>query len=227
MDSGSQIPRVINLRYETIIFPVPLLPSSVDFNPPEGNDEVHNSVDVNLEPPVVDAEGHDTVDEVVPLRRSQRIHKPAISMAEDFRKVVGQSGSNRVERLICWKPPELGWEILNGDGAVKGSCSPLHAELLAILEGLVLARRRGCRKLAVECDSLDLLLLLEGTSVPPSHSLLLVNRIMELVREEWVVVFGEANRCADWLVNWAATIDLNVDRFVSASEGCSAMGETR
>ncbi|KAF2312018.1 hypothetical protein GH714_027770 [Hevea brasiliensis] len=137
MDSGSQIPRVINLRYETIIFPMPLLPSSVDFNPPEGNDEVHNYVDVNLEPPVVDAEGHDTVDEVVPLRRSQRIRKPAISNGYmDY-------------------------------GVGKGGV--------------------GC------CEH----------------------------------VYGEANRCADWLVNWAATIDLNVDRFVSASEGCSAMGETR
>ncbi|KAF2302306.1 hypothetical protein GH714_034047 [Hevea brasiliensis] len=57
MDSGSQMPRVVNLREETVVFPVPLLPSSVDFNPPKGNDEVHNPVDVNLEPSVVDAEG--------------------------------------------------------------------------------------------------------------------------------------------------------------------------
>ncbi|KAF2300727.1 hypothetical protein GH714_015364 [Hevea brasiliensis] len=79
MDSRSQIPSVVNLRDETVVFPVPLLPSSVDFNPPEGNDEVHNPIDVNLEPLVVDAEGPDTVDEVVPLRRSQRIHRLAIS----------------------------------------------------------------------------------------------------------------------------------------------------
>ncbi|KAF2316797.1 hypothetical protein GH714_042138 [Hevea brasiliensis] len=79
MDSGSQIPRVVNVRDETVIFPMPLLPSSVDFNPPKGNDEVQNSIDVNLEPPVVDAEGPDTVDEVAPLRRSQRIRRPAIS----------------------------------------------------------------------------------------------------------------------------------------------------
>ncbi|KAF2320446.1 hypothetical protein GH714_027533 [Hevea brasiliensis] len=80
MDSGSQIPRVVNLRDETVVFPVPLLPSSVDFNPPEDNDEVQNPVDVNLEPLVVDAEGPDTVDEVAPLRRSQRICRRAISM---------------------------------------------------------------------------------------------------------------------------------------------------
>ncbi|KAF2294361.1 hypothetical protein GH714_009666 [Hevea brasiliensis] len=61
MDSGSQAPRVIDLRDETVVFPVPLLPSSVDFNPPEGNDEVQNPVDVNLEPLVVDAEGPDIV----------------------------------------------------------------------------------------------------------------------------------------------------------------------
>ncbi|KAF2308471.1 hypothetical protein GH714_009852 [Hevea brasiliensis] len=79
MDSGSQIPRVVNLRDETVVFPVPLLPSSVDFNPPEGNDEVQNPVDVNLEPPVVDAKGLNAVDEVVPLRRSQRIYRPVIS----------------------------------------------------------------------------------------------------------------------------------------------------
>ncbi|KAF2322635.1 hypothetical protein GH714_026242 [Hevea brasiliensis] len=79
MDSRSQIPRVVNLRYETVVFPVPLLPSSVDFNPLEGNDEVHNPVDINLEPPIIDAEGPNTVDEVVPLRRSQRIYRPAIS----------------------------------------------------------------------------------------------------------------------------------------------------
>ncbi|KAF2324169.1 hypothetical protein GH714_009160 [Hevea brasiliensis] len=79
MDSGSQIPHVINLRDEIFVFPVPLLTFSVDFNPPEGNDEVQNPVDVNLEPLVIDAEGPDTVDEVVPLRRSQRIRRPAIS----------------------------------------------------------------------------------------------------------------------------------------------------
>ncbi|KAF2313502.1 hypothetical protein GH714_011282 [Hevea brasiliensis] len=82
MGNGSQIPRVINLRDETIVFSVPLLLSSVDFNAPEGNDEVQNPVDVNLEPPIIDAEGSDTVDEVdevVPLRRSQRIHRPALS----------------------------------------------------------------------------------------------------------------------------------------------------
>ncbi|KAF2322288.1 hypothetical protein GH714_010497 [Hevea brasiliensis] len=76
MDNGSQIPHVVNLRDETVVFPVPLLPSSVDFNAPEGNDEVQNPIDVNLEPPIVNAEGPDTVDEVVPLRRSQRIHRP-------------------------------------------------------------------------------------------------------------------------------------------------------
>ncbi|KAF2289702.1 hypothetical protein GH714_038057 [Hevea brasiliensis] len=79
MDSGSQIPRVVNLRDEIVIFSMPLLPSLVDFNPPEGNDEVQNPIDVNLEPPVVDAEGLDTIDEVVPLRRSQRIRRPTIS----------------------------------------------------------------------------------------------------------------------------------------------------
>ncbi|KAF2297023.1 hypothetical protein GH714_014844 [Hevea brasiliensis] len=68
MDSGSQIPRVVNLIDETVVFPVLLLPSSVGFNPPEGNDEVQNPIDVNLEPPVIDAEGPDTVDEVAPLR---------------------------------------------------------------------------------------------------------------------------------------------------------------
>ncbi|KAF2290111.1 hypothetical protein GH714_002652 [Hevea brasiliensis] len=79
MDSGSQLPRVVDLRYETIVFFVPLLPSLVDFNPPEGNDEVQNPIDVNLEPPVIDAKGSNTVDEVVPLRRSQRICRPTIS----------------------------------------------------------------------------------------------------------------------------------------------------
>ncbi|KAF2322947.1 hypothetical protein GH714_032340 [Hevea brasiliensis] len=64
MDNGSQVPRVVDLRDETVIFPVSLLPSSVDFDPPEGNDEVQNLVDVNLELPVVDAEGPDTIDEV-------------------------------------------------------------------------------------------------------------------------------------------------------------------
>ncbi|XP_057993172.1 uncharacterized protein LOC131174120 [Hevea brasiliensis] len=79
MDNGSQMPRVVDLRDETVVFPMPLLPSSVDFNPPEGNDEVQNPIDVNLEPPVVDNEGPDTVDEVVLLRRSQRIRRPVIS----------------------------------------------------------------------------------------------------------------------------------------------------
>ncbi|KAF2321174.1 hypothetical protein GH714_034913 [Hevea brasiliensis] len=90
MDNGSQIPRVVNLRDETIVFPVPLLPSSVDFNSLEGNDEVQNPVDINLEPPVVDAEGPDTVDEVAPLRRSLRIHRPAIS--NDYMKHVVHMG---------------------------------------------------------------------------------------------------------------------------------------
>ncbi|KAF2322195.1 hypothetical protein GH714_008422 [Hevea brasiliensis] len=70
---------MFNLRDETVVFPVPLLPSSVDFNPPEGNDEVQNPVDVNLELSVIDAEGPDTVDEVAPLRRSQRIRRSVIS----------------------------------------------------------------------------------------------------------------------------------------------------
>ncbi|KAF2308228.1 hypothetical protein GH714_037141 [Hevea brasiliensis] len=90
MDSGSQIARVVNLRDETVVFLVPLLPSSGDFNPPEGNDEVQNSIDVNLEPPIVNAEGLDTVDKVVPLRRTQRIRRPAIS--NDYMKHVAHMG---------------------------------------------------------------------------------------------------------------------------------------
>ncbi|KAF2318655.1 hypothetical protein GH714_009593 [Hevea brasiliensis] len=100
MDSGSQIPHVINLRDETVVFPVPLLPSSVHFNPPEGNDEVQNPINVNLEPPIVDDEEPDTVDEVVPLRRSQRIRKPAIS--NDYMTLTATS-TMEAEYVACYE----------------------------------------------------------------------------------------------------------------------------
>ncbi|KAF2303192.1 hypothetical protein GH714_014469 [Hevea brasiliensis] len=92
------MPSVIDLRDETIVFLVPLLPSSVDFNPLEGNDEVHNLVDVNLEPPVVDAEGPDTIDEVIPLRRSQRICRPFVQ--EKIRESQTQIEHITTNRMI-------------------------------------------------------------------------------------------------------------------------------
>ncbi|KAF2284014.1 hypothetical protein GH714_017985 [Hevea brasiliensis] len=73
---GDALKTVVYILNQVLTKSVPKTPYElmfVDFNPPEGNDEVQNPVDVNLEPPVVDAEGPDIVDEVVPLRRSQRI----------------------------------------------------------------------------------------------------------------------------------------------------------
>lgn len=93
----------------------------------------------------------------------------------------------RRETLVGWKPPPMGWMILNMHGAAKGNpglvgsggvlrgsrgewqwgfaehagcCSSMKAELKAVLRGLTIARQRSISKLWVQSDSVVLVGLL-------------------------------------------------------------------
>ncbi|KAF2300108.1 hypothetical protein GH714_009037 [Hevea brasiliensis] len=138
-----------------------------------------------------------------------------------LRKVLGKCLLDKEVRHISWEPPIDGWEKLNVDGAVKGaykhayvgglirnsqggwcagfasfvgSYSVLNAELWAILEGLNLAWRRGCKKLVVECDNLEVISMLKGNMEPHALCSLLIYSILDLVKRDWELDFRHIYR---------------------------------
>ncbi|KAL4362376.1 hypothetical protein GQ457_04G024310 [Hibiscus cannabinus] len=134
---------------------------------------------------------------------------------------------------MCWLPPPRGWVKVNADGAVGDSpvmeasggvicdeasewllgfahnirsCSILCSKLWAAFDSLSLAWRRGFRKVILELDNMQAVLILNGESSAPGDNLLVV-RIKELLVKQWDVrvrhIVREANKVDDglaWLV---------------------------
>ncbi|KAH9307331.1 hypothetical protein KI387_035242, partial [Taxus chinensis] len=105
-------------------------------------------------------------------------------------ELVGSCGSDRKEeKKVSWKPPPEGWIKMNFDGASKGNpscvgcgcvfrkddCQPLlaiawdcgvssnnYAEGMALLFGLLEAKRRNWLQIWIEGDSLTILNMAQG-----------------------------------------------------------------
>ncbi|KAL2902360.1 hypothetical protein RDABS01_027442 [Bienertia sinuspersici] len=136
------------------------------------------------------------------------------------------------EAYIAWRFPLYGWVALNTDGAAKGTpgpaggggllrdytgsclgafsmnlgvCNAIRAELMALKQGLLLARLKSIKKLDIRVDSEACVKLLNTETEQHGPKSQLVRACVELNRKEWNVVlshcYREANRAADWLAN--------------------------
>ncbi|KAF7833419.1 ribonuclease H [Senna tora] len=106
------------------------------------------------------------------------------SYKEDFSSFLNQRtrAPSRIDKIVKWDKPELGWIKINVDGACNsehaakaacggvarnaqgmfvgaftrnlGSCSVIHAELWGVLSGLEMALHYQYRKVVIEMDSL-------------------------------------------------------------------------
>ncbi|KAF2284850.1 hypothetical protein GH714_031242 [Hevea brasiliensis] len=136
-----------------------------------------------------------------------------------LRKVSRKCLSDKEVRHISWEPPADGWEKLNVDGAVKGA----YKHAYAILEGLNLAWRRGCKKLIVECDNLEVISMLKGNMEPHAFCSSLIYSILDLVKRDWELdfrhIYREANKCADWLAQWAVSLNQSVFNLLQPPTG--------
>ena len=139
----------------------------------------------------------------------------------------------RTEILISWKPPLENWIKLNVDGASKGNpglaggggvlrshrgdwikgfaanfgvCSSMKAELLALLQGLQLARNLGISRLEVHMDSKVVVDTLTGTTKSNQLYYFTLKHCKALLHDSsWSIklhhCYRESNRAADRLAN--------------------------
>lgn len=109
-----------------------------------------------------------------------------------------------------------------------GVATSMCAELGAIRSGLELAWSRGFTKLLVESDSLSTISILKRTE--PANSKWVrhhIDAIWDLLRKPWCVrfvhVYREANKCADWLANYAITMPVGMHVLDAAPLGRSSL----
>jgi ribonuclease HI len=155
------------------------------------------------------------------------------------------TSSERVEALICWKPPQASFVKLNTDGACKtdqvagcggvirgnqgewlggfakgvGLCSAFVAELWGVYEGLRHVYRMGFRKVELEVDSKAVVQVLKSGCVQSATGSSLIKRICQMLAKDWTVdikhIYREANKCADAMANIGCTRDFDMEFFVS------------
>ncbi|XP_057827577.2 uncharacterized protein LOC131038968 [Cryptomeria japonica] len=154
-----------------------------------------------------------------------------------FPPFVGDGNSNKQElRKACkWRAPKRAWFKLNFDGASRGNLGPagirccLHdegarelarlakpirfesnnkAEILALIEGLLLCQNRGIRKLAIEGDSAIIINGLRKGSLLDWKLHALLFRALGLLKDFKKMTFNhiyrEGNSRADELANAGA-----------------------
>ena len=154
--------------------------------------------------------------------------------------------AQRVETLVRWIHPGVGWVKLNTDGAAKGNpgaagggglirghrgelfemfamncgqCSCTRAELLAVMRGLVVAWDGGHRKVHVELDSEVVVRML--TDEPPGHSpfIHLIRKCIALInRESWEVKVSHCYREANKAADWLANHGVGLNQPFSLIE---------
>lgn len=105
----------------------------------------------------------------------------AISSLKDAEADQGCTRITKVQKYVRWKPPQIGWYVLNCDGAAKGTpgaaggggviryhqgtlviayhsnfghCNAYKAEVLAMSRGLEIARDLEITKLEIHMDNL-------------------------------------------------------------------------
>ncbi|KAL0900758.1 hypothetical protein Bca101_084719 [Brassica carinata] len=129
---------------------------------------------------------------------------------------------SRIEIMVGWTSPRVGWMKLNTDGASHGNpgpaCSAPLAELWEVYYGLVVTWERGIRRLELEVDSKMVFLT---TWIGDAHPLSFLVRLCHgFLKRDWLVrivhVYGEANRLADGLANLTFSFQFGFHRLDDA-----------
>lgn len=139
----------------------------------------------------------------------------------------------KIQKFIKWIGPCEGWYVLNCDGAAKGApgpagggmiirdsggtfvsaavafyghCSAFRAEVLALTQGLELARDLMITQLEVQVDSLTCVQAISSKHPSQGECIHELNYCRTMLgKEDWTVklihVYREGNRAADWLAN--------------------------
>ena len=150
------------------------------------------------------------------------------------------------EILIKWEPPSENWTKLNVDGASKGNpglaggggvlrnhrgdwikgfaanfgmCSSVKAEMLALLQGLRLARNLGIARLEVHMDSKVVVDIMTGATNSNQLYYFTAKKCKELIYESgWIIKlnhhYRESNRVADWLASLGVSQSTPINIFV-------------
>ncbi|CAA7028167.1 unnamed protein product [Microthlaspi erraticum] len=137
----------------------------------------------------------------------------------------------RVDRMIAWVPPEVGWIKLNTDGASRGNpgpataggalrnnygdwcggfvlnigrCTAPLAELWGVYYGLLIAWEKHIPRLEVEIDS-ELVVGFLKTGINDSHPLSFLVRLCHgLIEKDWLVRISHVYREANCLADGLA-----------------------
>ncbi|KAF7815419.1 ribonuclease H [Senna tora] len=128
----------------------------------------------------------------------------------------------RVNKVVRWTKPEAG---------NLGSCSILMAEMWGVLSGIELAWQRGSRKLEVEMDSLVVCGMVQGTTVETHPCFPMLNRIHNLLRRDWEVVFRhsyrEGNRATDAMASLGHGAGFGLNCFLTPPPSCMPRGKKK
>jgi ribonuclease HI len=144
----------------------------------------------------------------------------------------------RIEILINWKTPPVGWVKLNTDGScgadgcigcggiIRGSDgewlegfakyvghgTAYLAELWGVYEGLQVARRMNFHRVELHVDSMVVVQVLNSNGRGSLRGRALVEKIRRLLSLDWEIVvhhsYREANQCADALANYGCNINV-------------------
>ena len=181
--------------------------------------------------------------------RNERAFKPSPSIPVDQRSFIlarvkqvalamtpsniqNHSSARRVETLVSWRHPAVGWVKLNTDGAAKGnpgaagggglirghrgelfevftincgSCTCTRAELLAVLRGLVVAWEGDHRKVHVELDSEVVVRMLVEDPPASSPFIQIIRKCHAFIkRDGWEVKITHCYREANRAADWLA-----------------------
>ncbi|PNY07026.1 ribonuclease H, partial [Trifolium pratense] len=107
-------------------------------------------------------------------------------------------------------------------GFIQGSLDILHAELLAIYQGLTLAKNMAIDELVCYSDFLHCINLIKGPNINYHVYAVLIQDIKELISQSNTTIchtFREENNCADCLAKLGASSDSNLTIHASPPAG--------
>ncbi|CAJ2643293.1 unnamed protein product [Trifolium pratense] len=117
---------------------------------------------------------------------------------------------------------DSGYYLSGFSGFIQGSSDILHAELLAIYQGLTLAKNMAIDELVCYSDSLHCINLIKGPNINYHVYAVLIQDIKELISQSNTTIchtFREGNNCVDCLAKLGASSDSDLTIHASPPEG--------